>query len=191
MLIAGMDVSGDPQRDNYDFLAIIMGTLERIDDLYNRTGPHNIHMSGLDGQQQKRIIDELVFDDNELIAFCIRLDRDRIIQQVIDSRRIRRKNIPHGNILRTFNRIVMQGIRSDLNACLLKHDQEISQFQIECEHDCLPFARSAHLQPIPPSKARAVADRVAWCNNKIGKLATVREIDFVSEIPEKMIRILT
>ncbi len=191
MLLAGMDVSGEPKKDNYNYLAIVIGTEAKIDYLYSRTGPHSIHMSGLAEYEQKRIIKELVFDCKEIVSFCVKLDRDQIIKSVVGSGRIKRKKIPHRNILRTFNHIIMQGIRNDIDSFLLAHNETITKFSIECEGDCKPFADAGHFKSLLKNKAHAISDRVAWCNNKIGLIDTVQEINFAKDIPEKMIRTLT
>ena len=101
MLVAGMDVSGDKDSTNYKFLGIVIGTHQSIMSLSSDLGFYPEHMSRTDDKEKSDIISKLRFDSINRIAYCIKLDRAKIIQPILDSRRARKTR--KGEILRTYN----------------------------------------------------------------------------------------
>jgi len=82
VLVAGIDVSGNPYAGNYKFMGIVIGTEEKIQATVKKTGFGMPHMNRIKSRKaQKRIVSEMNFDGKESIAFCVLLDRNAVIEQ--------------------------------------------------------------------------------------------------------------
>ena len=79
-LLAGMDVSGNPESGNHVFLAIVICTQTSIQTILKRLGKQTIHMSKIKSRKiQDDIISKLEFDRKGNIAFCIKINKNEII----------------------------------------------------------------------------------------------------------------
>ncbi len=190
MLIGGMDVSGDEVIGNYKYLAIIIGSRENIQSLSDKISQQRTRMSKLNKQSRKSIIKKLEFDKRNRIAFCIALDRTKIIDEIKKLRSIKESRKPTGKIIRTFNYIVMRKIQSQLESYARQNSIPLSEINFECDSDCIPFANILQVKTRSESKAHNIADKVAWCNNKKIRLPSVIELDFTNEIVPTMKKML-
>ena len=89
-LLAGMDVSGNPKSGNYIFLAIVICTQTDILDIIKHVGKQTIHMFQIKSKKtHDEIISKLRFDCKENIAFCIKINRNEIINKIHEMRRMK------------------------------------------------------------------------------------------------------
>lgn len=191
MLLAGMDVSGDVDSGNYKYFAVVIGTKESISSLSRDIGHLPTHISRVGGKKQNEIIAKMVFDGKNRIAFCVYLKRDDIVDSIKNRRRAKRKRTPTGKILRTYNYVVMQKVKKYLEEFVMKHHISITDIVIQCEKDCIPFAKAGSLKyKYEKGKAYRLADIIAYCNNKKLRIPNVKEKNFTKEIPNSMLKIL-
>lgn len=189
MLLVGMDVSGKGI-DNYGYLAVVLGTTESVRALSNQIGSMRTHMSGLTKPEQESIRNRLAFDSKNRIAFCVTLKRSEILDKIESLRRVKRKRMPKGNIIRTYNRVVILKIKTIIEDFVLSHNESVVDLTIQCDSDCNPFAKIGDFSYAYKGDAHKISDIIAWCNKNNKTPNSVIEIDFTDEIPEKMMKIL-
>ncbi len=166
MFLAGIDISGDPETDHYKRMSIVIGTKESIDSIVKRLGSNKIHMNQVKKHDHGNIISKLDFTNDQIIAFCITLDKKLIVDRIRKSRRIKQKNISSEKIFRMYNNILMYEIRESIVDFLSKHNHALSDIVFQCDQDCLNFAKDTGLRYTEVGDAHMLADIVAWANNK-------------------------
>lgn len=61
MILGGMDVSGDPESGNYQYMSVVLCTLEGERSLLKQAGTDQIHTSQIrDDNKRNRIISALI-----------------------------------------------------------------------------------------------------------------------------------
>ena len=78
MLLSGMDVSGDSIVGNYKFLAIVVGTKESINGLFQLIGKKKIHMKEI--QDKKNNVKKLL-----MLCHLIEKKELRFVSQWIEN----------------------------------------------------------------------------------------------------------
>ena len=189
-ILVGMDVSGDSDRSNYNYLGIVVGTHERIMQIHDPVKHFPEHMASIDESDKEQIIQNLYFNSTTEIAFCVKLDRKNIINNITSTKRSNGKNLEKGKVIRTYNRVVIQEIKKRLENFLFSQGVSITEIVIQCDGDCKCFAKSGALQYSRKGVAYKLSDYVAWSNNKNRNPASINEVDFTIEIPIKMKKIL-
>lgn len=190
MLLAGMDVSGDENNTNYKFLGIVIGTNESIMSLSSSLGSFPEHMSRIDNADKPTVIQKLQFDSTNRIAYCVTLDRKRIVDSIMSARRVRDRRIGKGKVLRTYNYVVIQEIKKIINDFLISHNCSITDLVVQCDRDAKPFLKIGSIKDIRKGAAYRISDYVAWCNNRNRASETIVEIDFTESIPDRMKKML-
>lgn len=148
------------------------------------------HMSRISDKEQ--VVRKLNFDSKNRIAFCVKLDRKKIVDEVKSSRQARRRGIRNSDILRTYERVVMQQIRKKIENFVISHKTSITNIIIQCDKDAEYFAKAGDLHHVRKGVAYRLSDYVAWCNNRDrdGDVQTIIQLDFTNEIPYRMRSIL-
>ncbi len=83
MLVGAMDVSGNPEKGNYVFMGIVLGTKENLDAMINNLQLNKIPSPTVKQNQiRSDLVSKIRFNRRENIGFCIRLDRKEIISGV-------------------------------------------------------------------------------------------------------------
>lgn len=185
-----MDVSGDIEEGNYKFLAITIGTQESIEGLSNQIGRLPTHISGISGENQTKIISKLSFDGKNRKAFCIKLKRNEIVNSIKSRRKIKKRGLPTGSILRTYNYVVMQNVKKLLEQFLLQHGISITELIIQCDSDCIPFAKEGSLKHQYKGNAYRLSDIIAYCNNMEWPIPNVDEVKLTNDITERIMKVL-
>ena len=186
-----MDVSGDKRdKTNYLYLGFVIGTHESIMGLSRRFGSLPEHMSDLSKTEKHYVMQELVFDQQNRLALCVKLNRDKIIKRIRNQIGNSRKRKRKGGILRTFNRVIIEEIKNQINSFLLEQGESITDLVIQCENDCVPFAEAGNLKHVRKGVSYRISDYVAYCNNKESTPNTIQEIDITNDIPRRMKKIL-
>jgi len=182
MLLAGMDVSGRPHVDNYMYLAIVLGTDESINALFNKLNLPKKHMSAIHMEKQDQIVNDLDFDCVNRTAFCITINRKQIIETIKNHRRMRSRNISYFRLYSMFERNLFKYLRDDLGNFILQHKESITELSIQCDNDSRNFIRTWGLKPAIADNAHKIADVVAWCNNKEISVSGVIDRDYRKKI---------
>ena len=165
MLVGGMDFSGN--NDSYDkFIAIVIGTDKSISAIFDSIGYDHIHMRKIHPKEKDAIVSRLKFDGKNNIAFCIRIDRNSITNQIRNLRRIKKKNIPNENFFRAYHLAVSRHIVERLQRFTLDHGQRLEDVIFQCDSDCIRFAKDVNLKYSYKGQAYDLSDVVAWCNNR-------------------------
>jgi len=180
-----MDVSGNQEKSNYNYLGVVLGTHESLQNLSKELGAYPEHMSKIPKNQRLELIKKLTFDGNNRIALCIKLDRKRILSEVKNSRKGRR--FSNGKILNIFETIVMKELKKKIEAFVLDHKTSLTELKFQCDNDCIKFLKNGSFQKAPIGVAYRIADYVAWCNNDGVELKQVIEID-IKELQSKIIK---
>lgn len=188
-LLIGMDVSGDNEHTNYKFLGIVVGQHQSIMSLSQNIGKYSEHMANIH-RGREDVIEKLVFDSTSRTAFCVKLDRKRIVEEIMNSRHVRRKKLQKGKVLRTYNYVVIQEIKKRLETIAIKDGISVTELVIQCDVDCQPFAKAGALKHTLKGVAYRISDYVAWCNNRNCTPPSVIEIDFTTDITTRMKKIL-
>lgn len=164
-LIVGMDVSGNIEFGNYQFMAIVIGTKERIDSLVRRSGNRKIHMTTIrNKKEQNRILESLIFDHTECIAFCIRLEREKILEKIRNTER-KNRSLNNRKLLHAYHHLVWRAIRDNVEKFLHQHGYGISDVVFQCDGDCRSFAKDLGWHHEAEGSAHMLADAVAWANS--------------------------
>ena len=181
-ILFGMDVSGDATKSNYNYLGIVVGISERIIQIHNPVQHFPDHMASIDKSRIEHVISILNFNSVTEIAFCIKLDRKNIVNKIMEAKRHGGKNLEKGKVLRTYNYVIMQEVRKKLENFLFSHGVSLTEIIVQCDSDCMYFAKAGALDHTRKGVAYKLADYVAWCNNKNKPPDSIKEIDFTTEI---------
>ena len=189
MLFIAVDVSGDPEYGNYKFMGLVIGTNKGIRSIIERLGNNKIHMSTIKNKKdQLKIIRQLNFDNKEIIAFCIRIEKDKVIKKIKEMKK--NKNIGHQKIMRVYNHLLMYHLREKITLFLNKHNYSMSEVIFQCDSDCVNFVKDNNLRHTHAGDAHMLADIVAWGNNRNKEPKGVISIDLTKVIENEMIKAL-
>ena len=187
-MLAGMDVSGNPESGNHKFMAIVMGKEERIDSLVRRLGTDTIHMNKIQSRKEKtNLIEKLTFDHTECIAFCIRLERNRIFEKVYKSRQMKNR-YSNSKLLRAFHYLVWRALRNYAEKFLHQHSCGVDEVVFQCDGDCRDFAKDLGWRHGHEGSAYMLADIVAWANAHGQEPIGTVSLDLADSLYKQMIK---
>ena len=126
------------------------------------------------------------FNRKKRIAFCIAMDRKRIIDNVSNLRKIKQKRMAKSRIIRTYNYLLFQFIKSDIEKFLFKNGSSLADLIIQCETDCESFTKDNSLHRTNIGIAYRISDIVAWCNNHNIPLKGVIEVNFTKKLEHRL-----
>ena len=182
-----MDVSGDPESGNHKYLCIFMGTQNGIEKVFHELRRKRVRMDDIRRKRRKGIIlDGIVLDGSESVAFCVRIDRDPIISRIKQMRRS--KKTSEGRIRKAYHQILFHMLKDRMEGFALRHGMPVSDVAFQCDSDCRNFIRDAGLKRDPVGDAHAIADIVAWANNKGAEPSGVIQMNLSSELEERLVR---
>ena len=101
----------------------------------------------------------ITFDNKKCIAFCVHLDRNDLIQEIQNLRRLKRKNIQMTKILRTYY-LLLEELRVPLILFLNKHNCVLSNVVFQCDSDCRNIIKDMGLNYSDPKYAHMLSDIV-------------------------------
>ena len=161
-----MDASGNPKSGNDKFMALVMGTDERIAGLVRQIGPRSVHMSRIrDPDTKKGIIDKVSFDRRNLMGICIRLEKKRTLARLRGRLKQKRSFANNKKVSRTYNSLVWNQVSDRVGAFLRLHNCEIHRLDFQCNSDCRDFANDRGWRRAEPGQAHMLADILAWGNS--------------------------
>jgi len=188
MLVAGIDVSGNPHTGNYKFMGIVIGTEEKIRATVKKTGLSRPHMNRIkSGATQKRIVSEMCFDGKESIALCVLVNRNAVMEQTKQKRSAQHHK---KKIYRVYNRAVMYHIQKKIGGFLTKHGSTIHDVVWQCDGDCRNIVKENGLQYGKTGPAYRLADVVAWANNRGTEPGETIAADLTGRIGEELAKAL-
>ncbi len=179
-----MDASGSPNEGNYKFMAIVIGAKEDIDHIIQQSGYLSEHMNRIENKKnQDQIISALRFHNQTVIAFCIQIDKYRILNKI----NIRKKNTSKKKILQIYNQTIFKQLREKILDFLYRHNYSLDDIVFQCDSDCKDFAKDVGLK-YEERKGNAfyLSDIIAWANNKNKEPKGVMEIDLTKIIETKL-----
>lgn len=166
-MIAGMDVSGDTKSGNHKFMAIVIGTDEKVGALTSDLGSKPIHMKSLHKGDRNAVLSRVKFDGTEIAGFCIHLEKQRALSKVLDHFKHKGKyNYTNRRKLsRTYNALLWQMIREPLEGFLLQHGCAARDLVFQCDADSRDFANDQGWHHENRGPAHSLADILAWGNS--------------------------
>jgi len=188
-LVAGIDVSGNPQTGNYKFMGIVIGTEEKIQATVKKTGFSRPHMNRIkSGATQKRVASEIGFDGKESTAFCVLIDRKAVIRQT--KQRGMTQRYARKKAYRVYNRAVAYHMQKMIGEFLTRHGSTVHDVVWQCDGDCRNIVRENGLRHGNAGSAYHLADVVAWANNHGMEPRGVIRLDFTDRIRAELAKAL-
>ena len=84
VVIIGADVSGNITGDGQSrHIAVVIGTEESVNKIYQKIGLVRIHMSSLSRSKRQNIFQELKFDNDDLLGMCLNVERQKTIDYIV------------------------------------------------------------------------------------------------------------
>ena len=165
MIVAGVDVSGDPNVGNYKFLGLVMMTQDNVDAMHREMIKRKIHKKDIRSKRCRNgILDCVNFKSDENITLCIRIDRDPTINRIHQMRKS--KNTQKKKILKMYHYVLFRFLKEKIEDFAIGHGVPITDVYFECDQDCLNMIRDAGLKHGEEGDAHMLADAIAWANNK-------------------------
>lgn len=184
--VAAMDVSGDQYSGNHKFLAVVVGTEEKINAIVKNLGNKKTHMSMIKSKSIKdRIISKVVFDGRESIAFCTRIDMKHVLEPIKSRRTVQRRK-GQNRTYRIYYRAVIHLVRKHIEYFLAPHQCAIHDIHFQCDDDCRNMIKYNGLKHDRPGSAHDLADIVAWANNRCMEPKGVVSIDLTGAIKNRL-----
>lgn len=118
------------------------------------------------------------------------MNRKNIIENAGKLRRVKDR-ASQSKIIRTYNYLLFQYIKPEIEKFLIIHGLSMTDITIQCETDCLSFTKDNSLHYANIGIAYRISDVVAWCNNHNVMLKGVIEKDFTLDLERKLIERLT
>ncbi len=186
-LLAGIDVSGNPKDGNYKFMAIVIGTQEKINSIFKYLDPDQKYIYK-NSRNRDILSSRLRFDSKEIIAFCIRIDRKMIIDKMIKKKKIDHTSKSSGAIFHIYNTTLLYNIRNRLDTFVNQHNYSLTEILFQCDMDCKKFLKDSGLHNDNEGLAYILSDLVAWANNRNKEPAGVISIDLVKILKEQLVK---
>ena len=186
MLVAGIDYSGDSEIRT-KFLGIVIGTQDAINSTMNRLGPDLPHASRMaDKRKRAEILSKLRFDDDTIIAICMRSDADLIIGRLRERRYWRRHPTKH--IMSAHDHILYKRLCDVAAPFFRKHRHDVHKVAFQCDSDCANFIKANGLSRAEPGYAHGLADMVAWSNTRNVEPAGVKAVDVRTALETQLLK---
>lgn len=189
-MIAGMDVSGDPQSGNHKFMAIVIGTDEKVGALASNLGSKPIHMKSLHKSDRKAVMDGVKFDGTAIAGFCIRLEKKRTLSTALEhlARKDRQSYTNRKKLQRTCHALMWKMISDPLEKFLLPHGCRAQDLAFQCDADCRSFARDQGWQLENRGPAYVLADILAWGNGHGQEPAGTIRLDIADSLERQTLK---
>ena len=186
MLVAGIDYSGDPEAGS-KFLGIVIGTQDAINSAMKRLGPGPPHVSKITNRKKRaEVLSNLRFDDDTIIAICIRSDTDLIVGGLRKMKSRRRHQTKH--IMITCDYSLYRQLRDIAAPFFRKHHHDIHKVVFQCDSDCANFVKANGLARDKPGHAHRLADMVAWSNTRNMEPAGVKAVDLRTTLETQLLK---
>lgn len=183
--MAGTDTSGSEAVGQRKFISLVIGNEEQLNAMFNRIGLRQIHMIRLEETDQEHVLNSLRFS-SEITAWCITVDKQRIIDYIFHHERLNNKHKPKVRIAAHFDHLILRHIRDEIQAFLQPHRLEIEQTDIEFDKDMSDTIKIWRMKPKVKGKAHQIADAIAWANYRGRTIRGCRELDLSEKLKQQM-----
>lgn len=163
MIVGGMDISTS-HRNGDEHLAVIVGEESAIDSaVHDLDLSFPIHMSRLGGAKiKKRIISDLNLRRHDILAVCIRTNREDIIKKFLAEKKNKKSTRRIRNVV---DYALLKRLNLTLANYLSRHKCSITDVPVQCDLDCNAIVGIMGLKRLLPGHAHSLADIVAWSNS--------------------------
>ena len=181
------DAAGGPGFGNNKYLGLLVATEGFIDKTMLDIGHYKRpKQSGENKKFREEIISRLNFNAEESLAFCIRIDRDIIIDEVLNTLKIRKKKIKRPSISRAYDKILFNSLKKYFEIFALQHDMHFNEVTIESDGDCYDIFRHNNITFTRPKNAHNLADIISHANVINSPPKGVRELDLTNVIRKRL-----
>ena len=185
-MLAGIDVSGDPQSGNNRFMGMVVGTEEGIEAVVGRLETRPIHMTKLRRDEQNAVIDSIAFDDATCMGFCIHTEKSLILSRLADRMRGKQGFLNRKKLSRTFNAVLWSMMHTRVEDFMYGHGFEIHRLCVQCDHDSKDFVKDRGWRIVGPGSAYELADALAWANRRGREPKGTVSLDLAGSIEVQM-----
>ena len=188
-LRAAVDISGNQKVGNYRYLGWLVVTDDLVKKIMNEVDNYTKQIRMTDFQKlQRYVLPRINFDDRDILAFCIEIDRDPILTRLSNMSRIKHKHISRKKIIRTYNNILFHKIREPTLNFLAAHGKSFSDVAFECDSDCRDFLKQNGLRYADAGQVHHLADLIAFANNRGWEPRGVRHADLREYINKELLK---
>lgn len=160
-MLGGVDVSGDPDGGHDKFMSIIIGTDEKILSMIRVLGNEKTHMHEIRGNAQNEIISKLNFKGNDCMAICLRIERQRITNEIKNLKKVRTSNARKRKVYRVYDYTLWRLIQNRIKEFLQGYGCDLHDVVFQCDHDSDAFLKTAGLGRSYKGHAYVLSDIVA------------------------------
>ena len=187
MIIAGSDVSGNTRGGGQKrYIAIVIGTEERINKIHKDIGIKEIHMSELTPNQREKVYRKLNFNRSDIVAWCLDVEKQNIVHGIFKHTRLFPKKTNKGFIEKKFDHHLLQAIRSRIENFTYTRNGGLRDLTVQCDSDMFHTVKYWGMHDQHKGKAFELADAVAWFNEKNRKIKHCIQLDLKKGIKDEM-----
>ena len=187
VVIIGADVSGNITGDGQSrHIAVVIGTEESINKIYQKIDLARIHMSSLSRSKRQNVFQELKFDNGDLLGMCLNVERQKTIDYIVCNAKLRPKNKPKSRIQKHFDYLLLQMIRDKIESFAFPRNCEIQDIVMQCDSDMILTGKNWGMSTVYGGQAYEIADAVAWCNERGQSIKRCLNIDLAARLRTEM-----
>ena len=186
IIVIGTDVAGNIYDGQSRYIAIIIGTEESINNTYNKIEITKIHMASLSKKKKQHVIQNLKFKNNDLLALCLHVKRQKIIDYIYNNDKLQPKYKPKFKIQQHFDYLLLRKIRSKIEFFANARNQEIKDITMQCDSDMNKTGGNWGMKVAAKGKAYEMADAIAWCNERKKQIDFCLDMDLAQMLKEEM-----
>ena len=161
LILAGADVSGNEFDGQRRYLSFVIGTEEKINSLYKEIGLKQIHMIRLDEKQRKHVINTLDFTKSDILALCLEVDKQFIVDYIYNHPRLNHKHRPKARIFNHFDRLILGQIQEKIEMLIYNHKMRLEDVWVQCEGDIEDTIKAWQMKPRLEGIAYEISDAIA------------------------------
>lgn len=163
MLLAGTDINGDNDNDQFRYLAIVIGTETAVDTLYNKIELDNIEMKNLKKHQRKFVAKNMNFQNSGFSVMCHKVDRQQLTQYITTHPRSKAKFIEKKKVNQYFDKILLSLFRDRIDGFCQHHSSRFHKLSFQCDSDMSKTITNWNLTHSLKGRAYEFADAVSFC----------------------------
>ena len=183
----GADISGSIKRNSQaKYIAIVLGTKESINRIYQKIGLSEIHMSLINNSQKQKVFQNLIFNNNDLIGICLTVERQNTIDLILNNPKFNSRSISKLKLQKHFDYLLLKKIRNIIESFSIPRKYELKDIVMQCDPDMSKTGINWNMKTSHKGKAYEIADAVAWCNGHGKEIKFCKEIDISNTLQKEM-----
>ena len=187
VVIIGADVSGNITGGGQSrHIAVVIGTEESINKIYQKIGLAEIHMSSLSRSKRQNIFQELKFDNGDLLGMYLNVERQKTVDYIVCNAKLHPKNKPKFGIQKHFDYLLLQMIRDKIESFAFPRNCEIQDIVMQYDSDMILTGKNRGTGTVCGGQAYEIADAVAWCNERGQSIKRCLSIDLAAKLRTEM-----